>query len=114
MNAKLSPWRNLIYVGQKPVDVYLHSILVVEKLGFETAQVQGLGRQCSKALLITRIAQRLGKARIVNIENFQTDGGIQGICVLLKFESDRVQNEGVGLGRTPSTPIGSGGGYRRL
>lgn len=113
-DAKPSPRRNLIYVGQKPVDVYIHSILVVGQLGFETAQVQGLGRQCSKVISIVRTVQGLGKARIVDIENFQTDDGIQGICVLLKFDNniDRAQNEEIRLGRTPNVPIDSGGGCR--
>lgn len=111
-NAKPSPRRNLIYVGQKPVDVYIHSILVVGQLGFETAQVQGLGRQCSKVISIVRTVQGLGKARIVDIENFQTDEGVQGIRVFLEFKNNRgrAQNEGIGLGRTPNAPTDSGGG----
>lgn len=112
LGAKPSPRRNLIYVGPKPEDVYVHSILVVRQLGFGTAQVQGLGRQCSKAISIVRTVRGLGKARIVDIENFQTANGVQGIRVFLEFDnnSDRAEKGGIKLGQIPATLTDRGEG----
>lgn len=110
---ELGPRPNLIYVGQKPIDTYIHAVLVAARLGFDHVQVQGLGRMCGKALAIARAVQELNKAHITDIESFETGGGIQGVRVFLEFapayrldqdkmkEADSTREEGEEPAREP-------------
>ncbi|MEM3452499.1 MAG: hypothetical protein QW835_02600 [Candidatus Hadarchaeum sp.] len=71
-----------IFVGQKPVEAYVHAAMVSLRRT-RSVEIEGMGKQCGKVYSVAKFLSDLGKARILDIQSFEKDG-TQGVRAYLE------------------------------